>query len=110
CIEEFFNCAQICVSCADACLAEDDTSPLKQCIRLDLDCADICLATGKVGSRRTGSNEDIIRRLLETCRQACAVCAEECEKHAGKHEHCRICADSCRSCEESCRNAMGSVG
>ena len=36
---------------------------LRQCIRLNLDCADVCAATGAVASRRTGSNESVIKRL-----------------------------------------------
>ena len=31
-----------------------------------------------------------------------SVRAEECEKHAGMHEHCRICAEACRRCEQAC--------
>ncbi|WP_448204534.1 four-helix bundle copper-binding protein [Azospirillum sp. sgz302134] len=109
CIEECYACAQVCLSCADACLAEDMVQQLRQCIRLDLDCADVCLATGAVASRRTGSNEEVIRRMLQACEAACRLCAEECERHAGHHEHCRICAESCRRCEKSCREASATV-
>jgi hypothetical protein len=110
CIDECFACAQTCISCADACLAEPMVDELRQCIRLDLDCADICGTTGALASRRTGSNEDVLRGALELCRLACAKCAEECERHAGKHEHCRICAATCRHCEEACRTAIPSAG
>lgn len=79
---------------------------LTQCIRLDLDSADVCLATGKIGSRRTGSNEGLIRRQLEVCAEACGLCAEECEKHAGMHEHCRLCGEACRRCERACHAAI----
>jgi hypothetical protein len=109
CIEECYDCAQACTSCADACLAEDMVKDLAQCIRLDLDCADVCNTTGIVGSRRTGSNEGIIKRLIETCTEACRLCAEECERHAGRHEHCRICAEACRRCEKACRQAAGTI-
>ncbi len=109
CIEECYSCAQVCLSCADACLAEEHTQKLKQCIRLDMDCADICLTTGKLASRRTGSDEQLIAAMLETCALACRMCAEECEKHAKEHEHCRICAQSCRRCEETCLSAMNDV-
>ena len=109
CIEECYACAQTCVSCADACLAEDMVQQLRQCIRLNLDCADVCAATGAVASRRTGSNEPVIRRMLEACETACRLCAEECERHAGMHDHCRICAQYCRRCEEACRQARQSM-
>jgi hypothetical protein len=108
-IEECLDCAQVCTSCADACLAERDVYDLAECIRLNLDCADACVATARIASRRTGSNEEVIRLILRTCAVACAVCGDECERHAGMHEHCRICADACRRCEEVCRQAITSI-
>lgn len=110
CIEACFDCAQVCTSCADACLAEDMVAELRQCIRLNLDCADLCLASGRIATRRTGANETIIVAALDACRRACAVCAEECERHAGMHEHCRVCAESCRRCEAACQDAVQSIG
>ena len=110
CIEECYSCAQTCTSCADACLAEPSVDMLKQCIRLNLDCADICSAAGHIASRRTGSNEPMIQRVLAACEEACRLCADECERHADMHEHCRICAESCRRCEQACREAIQSIG
>ena len=101
-IEECYSCAQSCTACADACLAEDMVKSLTQCIRLNLDCADVCNITGRLATRRTGSDEEMIRRMLHTCAAACRLCAEECEKHAGMHEHCRICAEVCRRCLQAC--------
>ena len=109
-IEECYDCAQACNSCADACVVEDSVAQLRQCIRLNLDCADICLATASIGTRRTGSNEELLRSTLETCALACRLCGDECEKHADKHEHCRICAEVCRRCEEACDGALRTVG
>ncbi len=109
CIEECYDCAQSCTSCADACIGESSVSELVQCIRLNLDCADVCMATGALATRRSGSNEELIRRMLETCGFACALCAQECERHADHHEHCRVCAQACRRCEEACREALGSI-
>lgn len=110
CIEECYGCAQTCVSCADACLAEGMVDQLRQCIRLNLDCADACAATGAIASRRTGGNEPVIRLMLQACAAACGRCAEECQRHAGHHEHCRICAESCRRCEQACQAALSSMG
>lgn len=109
CIEECHACAQTCVACADACLAENEVQQLRQCIRLDLDCADVCTATGALASRRTGSNEQLLRQMLDTCTIACQICGEECQRHASMHEHCRICAEVCRSCEQACRTAAESL-
>ena len=110
CIDLCLDSAQTCVSCADACLGEADVADLRQCIRLDLDCADICHATGAVASRRTGSNDEIVRRMVEACAEACQLCAEECEKHSQHHEHCQLCAEACRQCEALCRKAAIAIG
>ncbi|WP_291618042.1 four-helix bundle copper-binding protein [Bradyrhizobium sp.] len=109
CIEECYSCAQTCTSCADACLGEDKVQSLTQCIRLNMDCADICNITGRIATRRTGSDEEMIRRMLDACAAACRLCAEECEKHAEMHEHCRICADACRRCMSACEEARPSL-
>lgn len=109
CIEECYDCAQSCLSCADACLAEESVSALRQCIRLNLDCADVCVATGAVASRRTGSNEEVIRLMLQACATACNLCGDECARHADMHEHCSICAESCRRCARSCVDAGQSI-
>ena len=92
CIEECYSCAQTCTSCADACLSERMVQELTQCIRLDLDCADICNITGRILTRRTGFDDEVMRRMLSVCAAACRLCAEECQRHASMHEHCRICA------------------
>ena len=94
-------CAKMCLSCADACAAED--MDMRQCIRTCLDCADICDATSKVATRRTGRNEELMQEMLQLCITACDICAEECERH--EHAHCRLCAEMCRECARDCRAA-----
>jgi hypothetical protein len=110
CVEACFDCAQTCTSCADACLGEQMVAELTQCIRFNLDCADLCAATGQVASRRTGSNPQLIASLIAACELACRGCAEECERHAARMEHCRICAEACRRCEQACREAGATFG
>ena len=109
CIEECYACAQACTACADACLAAQGVQELRQCIRLNLDSVDSCLTTGAMSSRRSGSREQTLRQMIEACSTACRICAEECERHASKHEHCRICAESCRHCDRTCNDAVKSV-
>jgi len=106
CIEACYDCAQTCTACADACLGESHNKPLLQCIRLSLDCADICAVTGGIATRRTATNEDVMRGILEACIVACRACAEECGLHASHHEHCRICAEVCRTCERACQQLL----
>src|SRR5215207_2553494 len=87
CIEACFDCAQSCTACADACLGEGDIQMLARCIRLDLDCAEVCGATGRILSRQTATDSQMLRVALEACAQACHLCGEECEQHAEHMEH-----------------------
>jgi uncharacterized protein DUF326 len=110
CIEQCFACALTCTSCADACLAEERVQELVRCIRLDLDCADMCEATGRLLTRQTSSVPQLTQNMLGVCAQACRTCAEECERHAQHHEHCRVCAEVCRRCEQACEDLLSSLG
>ncbi len=105
-VEACMECASTCVICADACLGEPMVSQLTQCIRLNSDCADVCAATAAVASRRTGSNEAVIKLMLRACMEACRECGTECRRHAGDHDHCRICAEACERCERACQQAL----
>ena len=100
------DCAQSCISCADACMSESDMQDLLRCVRLNLDCADICNATSNILSRPSMSAPEIWASQLQSCVIACRVCAEECERHASKHEHCRLCAEACRECEQACNDVL----
>lgn len=105
CIEACHDCALSCTACADACLGEPMVAELRQCIRLCLDCADLCALTATLATRRTGSNDQVLRQALELCADACRYCADECRRHAGHHAHCRICAEICQDCFETCATA-----
>ena len=108
-IEETLACFQTCTACADACLSEDMVAELTTCIRTDLDCASVCLATVQVLSRHTGYDANITRAQLEACITACRTCGDECEQHAGMHDHCRVCAQACRTCEQACRELLAAL-
>ena len=95
-------CAKMCLSCADACAAED--MDMTQCVRTCSDCADVCTATARLAVRRTGQNIDVLRAQIEACIRACEICAEECSKH--DNPHCNLCATMCRECAEDCRKAL----
>lgn len=110
CIDACFDCAQTCTACADACLGEQMVAELTKCIRTNLDCADICDSTGRVLSRHTGYDANLTRAVLLACATACRACADECGRHAGMHEHCRVCAEACRRCEQACRDLVTALG
>ena len=57
-VHHLMYCAKMCLSCADACMAE--RQEMTQCIRLCLDCSDICEVTARLGLRRTGNDQPIL--------------------------------------------------
>ncbi|MCL4765131.1 MAG: four-helix bundle copper-binding protein [Hyphomicrobiaceae bacterium] len=109
CIGALHDCAQACTSCADACLGESDIQMLARCIRLNHDCADLCTATASVLSRPSMAAPEIWASQLQACLIACRACAEECERHAPRHEHCRVCAEACRKCEQACSDVLSTI-
>jgi len=108
-ITEIGSCAQVCNTCADACLNEKNVQSLAGCIRLNLDCADICTATAAMLSRLTQAPMEHIRMQLKACVKACEECGAECDKHASHHEHCSVCSKSCRSCVSACNELLSAM-
>ncbi len=109
-IDALVACSQACTACADACLSEEMVANLRKCIRSNLDCADSCAVTARILSRHTGYDANITRVHLEACIAACRACGDECEQHAGMHEHCRVCAEACRDCEAACAELLAAIG
>jgi hypothetical protein len=110
CVEECLDCAASCTACADASLSESDSQELIAVVRLSLDCADTCDATGRIVIRQSAFDLRLMRPVVEACAAACLVCAEECERHAAHHDHCRICAEACRRCEQACNDLVATMG
>lgn len=103
------ECAQVCTTCADACMEEDDPARMRLCIRTNQDCADITAVTARLVARPGAQSAELLRWQLEACATAARACAEECDKHADEMEHCRICAESCRACAEASERMLGAV-
>lgn len=106
-IRHIMYAAPITESCADACLAEEGVADMRQCIRLCSDTSDICTMATTVATRRTGSNQSVLRQALELVVSACGTCAEECEKH--DNDHCRQCAVMCREVVDDTRKAIANL-
>ena len=103
-VKHAMYCAAIANACADACAGEEDAGSRGDCIRLCADTSDLCTAVYRMGSRRTGDNEAILKQLLELCAQMCERCAAMCEMH--DDAHCKRCAKMCRETVEDCRKAL----
>lgn len=105
-IDACFDCAETCTACADACLAVEGVDELLCCIRLSLDCVDVCDTTGKLVSRQTGANAEVVRAQVRACIAACWACADECQRHAARFEHCRVTAEACTRCQLACEDLI----
>ncbi len=105
-IDALSDCAQACTACADDCLSEPQVAELVKCIRLCLDCSDICTASLRVVSRQTDYDANLTRPQLQACVAACNSCGDECQRHAGMHAHCRVCAEACRRCQQACTQLL----
>jgi hypothetical protein len=109
-LEALATCAGICISCADSCLGEPEhLERLRRCISTNLDCADVCTASTRVLMRQTEAPNELVQAQLHACVLGCQLCAEECERHADMHDHCRICAETCRHCQERCNFLLGEI-
>jgi hypothetical protein len=105
-IDALNSCAQACTADNEADLSEPSLAELVKCIRLCLDCADVCIATVSVVTRQAQYDANVTKPLLQACVAICKSCGDECERHAHKHEHCRVCAEACRRCEQACRQLL----
>jgi hypothetical protein len=106
CVDACAECNPMCTVCADASVAEADVVEMRRSIRLYLNYTDVCVATGRVLARQTDYEHETAKAMLEACVRACGICAQECERHAQMHEHCRLCAEVCRRCEAACSRLL----
>ena len=111
CIAECYDCARSCTICVDANLAEEDVAEMRRCIilpglrrRLHRDPPRHGQPPDGIrAGDRAGGDRELPAILLLTC-------AEECERHAQHHEHCRLCAETCRRCEAACAALLDAIG
>lgn len=105
-IERLEEASQANTACADACLAEADPAPLRECIRRTADAADVLGTTARVLSRQTAPDLGLVRVLLEAATVAAKRAAAECESHAQMHVHCAVSADASRRSEAATRSLL----
>ncbi|MDB6167417.1 MAG: hypothetical protein JWM88_281 [Verrucomicrobia bacterium] len=108
-VESLALCQQVCLACADACLAEESVEDLRGCIRMDLDCSAACAATSAMLLRHRDVNAPVLHAQLHACVAACQACSDLCGHHAIHYAHCAICAEACRRCQEKCNLALGEL-
>ena len=100
-IESCLSCSQVCTACSDACLGEKEVEQLRNVIRAANDSSDLCFATSNILSRLVYQNPRTLRSLITACIEQVQHTGIQCNEHANRHEHCRVCADTCRACENT---------
>jgi hypothetical protein len=101
-VDACLRAEQAATACADACLAERDVTAMRACIANDIQTAELCVATARTLGRRHTADHFVTQRLLQACIRACTLSAAECERHAGEHPHCELCAHACGECAKAC--------
>lgn len=107
CAKACSDCQRACDMCTTHCahlLAEgkkEHATTLATC----QDCADFCVAASQVAAR----GGPFAALICESCAEACARCAKECEKFPDD-KHMKMCAEECRKCEKACREMVKHLG
>jgi len=108
-IDALSDCVHACTADVDADLGESDLADMVKCVRLCVHCTDVCAATLGVVSRPAEYDAYVTKPLVEACVAICKSCADECERHAEMHAHCRLCGDACRRCEQACHKLLDAI-
>ncbi|MEK8170582.1 hypothetical protein NKH77_16180 [Streptomyces sp. M19] len=100
------TCEQAVTACAVGMIAEKEADELRLAVNRDLDCADVVSATRRVLTRGTDADHALLARQLEACATACERSHDACERHATRHEHCRICSHATGRAAAACRETL----
>jgi hypothetical protein len=106
-VEALSICQQVCLVCADACLAETQPEKIRVCVRLSRECATVCSATLLLLLGHDGTQSSVVHAQLHACVLACQACSDACADRGIHHEYCALCAEACRRCQERCNVALG---
>ncbi|MEU2266169.1 hypothetical protein ABZ568_06970 [Streptomyces olindensis] len=74
-MDKLYECAGVCLTCADAAAAEQDPEKIVmsiKCVRLDNDCADLCTVAARILARQTGYDAPTTMAIIEATAPSCA--------------------------------------
>ena len=104
-LDELQGCEAAVSACATAMLIAGDPH-LADAVARDMDCTDVVMATRRVLTRTAGTDRALVEAQIRACVVACERSTESCGRHAGHHEHCRVCAEATRRCADACRSLL----
>ncbi|PJJ70617.1 hypothetical protein CLV46_0139 [Diaminobutyricimonas aerilata] len=105
CMETLTAAEQACVMCADG----DAEAGMAMCASMCMNCADVSSAMMRMMLRPSGFEMQSMMAMMQATMTMMTACAEECEKHADMHEHCKLCAQACRTAAEAMDDMMASM-
>jgi Cys-rich four helix bundle protein (predicted Tat secretion target) len=96
--------ASHCVQAGDLCqahcfdlFAAGDTS-VTDCARSVETLRSVCGTLTVVATQKS----PMLPRYASVAKETCDNCAQECRKHADKHEVCKACMEACEACAREC--------
>ena len=98
CIDECLECHRICLETAAHCLALGGNHAEANHITALLDCAEICQTSANFMLR--GSPYHPITCLA--CAELCRGAEESCRQVGGEDEQLALCAEACAACADHC--------
>ena len=96
------NTGEVCLAHCLQLLGEGDRG-MAECARSVNQMLAVCRALNSLAAQ----GSDMVQDMAMIATDACHICYEACEKHAGKHPQCKACMDACEACERECKKAAG---
>lgn len=100
-VDKLYECAGVCLTCADAAAAEQDPEKIVmsvKCVRLDNDCADLCTVAARILARQTGYDAPTTMAVIEATRTVLRASADAAEEFK-ETPYFDLSARACRETE-----------
>ncbi|MEV6958679.1 Rho termination factor N-terminal domain-containing protein [Streptomyces sp. NPDC051207] len=100
-VDKLYECAGVCLTCADAAAAEQDPEKIVmsiKCVRLDNDCADLCTVAARILARQTGYDAPTTMAVIEATRTVLRASADAGEEFKDT-TYFELSARACRETE-----------
>ncbi|MEU2281114.1 Rho termination factor N-terminal domain-containing protein [Streptomyces sp. NPDC013178] len=100
-VDKLYECAGVCLTCADAAAAEQDPEKIVmsiKCVRLDNDAADLCTVAARILARQTGYDAPTTMAIIEATRTVLRASADAAEEFR-ETTYFELSAKACRETE-----------
>jgi hypothetical protein len=100
-VDKLYECAGVCLTCADAAAAEQEPEKIVmsiKCVRLDNDAADLCTVAARILARQTGYDAPTTMAVIEATRTVLRACADAGEEFK-ETPYFELSARACRETE-----------